>query len=45
VLGNGRPGAEAGQFDDPEGVAVDGNHYFISDSDNNRVVRYVVVMN
>jgi streptogramin lyase len=45
VLGTGRPGAEPGQFDDPEGVAVDGNRFFISDSDNNRVVRYVVVMN
>ena len=33
------------QFDDPEGVAVDGNRYFFSDSDNNRIVRYSVVLN
>jgi hypothetical protein len=45
VLGTGIPGNAPGQFDDPEGVAVQGNRYFISDSDNNRVVRYIVVMN
>ena len=45
VLGDGMPGLGPMKFDDPEGVAVDGNRYFISDSDNNRVVRYSVVLN
>lgn len=45
VLGTGQPGEGPGEFDDPEGVAVQGNRYFIADSDNNRIVRYVVVMN
>ena len=45
ALGDGSPGAEPGQFEDPEGVAVSGNRYFISDSDNNRVVRYSVILN
>lgn len=45
VLGDGAPGIGPGKFDDPEGVAVSGNRYFISDSDNNRVVRYSVVLN
>ncbi len=45
VLGDGIPGMGPNKFDDPEGVAVDGNRYFISDSDNNRVVRYSVVLN
>ncbi|HPG23298.1 MAG TPA: NHL repeat-containing protein [Amaricoccus sp.] len=45
VLGTGEPGEGPGLFDDPEGVAAAGNRYFIADSDNNRIVRYVVVMN
>jgi len=45
VLGDGVPGEGPGKFDDPEGVAVRGNSYFVSDSDNNRIVRYVVVIN
>ena len=45
VLGDGIPGLGPDKFDDPEGVAVDGNRYFISDSDNNRIVRYSVVLN
>lgn len=45
VLGDGLAGMGPGKFDDPEGVATDGNRYFISDSDNNRVVRYSVVLN
>ena len=45
VLGDGLPGLGPNKFDNPEGVAVDGNRYFISDSDNNRVVRYSVVIN
>lgn len=45
VLGDGVPGLGPNKFDDPEGVAVDGSRYFFSDSDNNRVVRYSVVLN
>ncbi len=45
VLGDGTPGLGPGKFDDPEGVAVDGNRFFFSDSDNNRILRYSVVLN
>ena len=45
VIGDGEPGRGPGKFDDPEGVAVQGTRYFFSDSDNNRIVRYVVVLN
>lgn len=45
VLGDGAPGLGPGKFDDPEGVALNGARYFISDSDNNRIVRYIVVVN
>ena len=45
VLGDGIPGLGPDKFDDPEGVAVDGNRYYFSDSDNNRIVRYIVVLN
>ena len=45
VIGDGSPGVGPGKFDDPEGVAVRGNSYYFSDSDNNRVVKYVVVVN
>lgn len=45
VIGDGLPGLGPGKFDDPEGVAVDGSRFFFSDSDNNRIVRYSVVLN
>ena len=45
VLGDGTPGNGPNKFDDPEGVAVRGARYYIADSDNNRIVRYVVVLN
>lgn len=45
VLGSGSPGFGPGVFDDPEGVAIWNNYYFISDSDNNRIVRYTVLVN
>lgn len=45
VLGDGSPGLGPYKFDDPEGVAVLGNRFYFSDSDNNRIVRYSVVMN
>ncbi len=45
VIGTGIPGKGPNLFDDPEGVAIDGNHYYFADSDNNRIVRYTVVVN
>lgn len=45
TLGDGIPGLGPNKFDDPEGVAVHGTTYYFSDSDNNRIVRYVVVTN
>lgn len=45
VLGDGVPGIGANKFDDPEGVVARGSRYFFSDSDNNRIVRYSVVLN
>ena len=45
VLGNGVPGMGPNRFDDPEGVEISGSMYFFADSDNNRIVRYQVVMN
>lgn len=45
VLGDGIPGIGPNKFDDPEGVAVEGSRYYFSDSDNNRIVRYSVVIN
>ncbi len=45
IIGDGAPGLGPNKFDDPEGVAVRGNEFFISDSDNNRIVKYVVVVN
>jgi sugar lactone lactonase YvrE len=45
VLGNGIPGMGPNRFDDPEGVEIAGSMYFFADSDNNRIVRYQVVMN
>lgn len=45
VLGDGTPGLGPGRFDDPEGVAVSGSDYYFSDSDNNRIVKYIVVLN
>ncbi|MBT8460366.1 MAG: NHL repeat-containing protein [Boseongicola sp.] len=45
VLGDGKPGLGPDKFNNPEGIAVSGNRYFISDSDNNRIVRYSVFLN
>ncbi len=45
TLGDGSPGFGPNKFDDPEGVAVRGTSYYFADSDNNRVVKYVVVTN
>ena len=45
TIGDGTPGLGPGLFDDPEGVTVRGSNYYFSDSDNNRIVKYVVVLN
>ena len=45
VLGDGVPGLGPGKFDDPEGVEIDGARFYFADSDNNRIVRYSVVLN
>lgn len=45
VLGDGQPGKGPYKFDDPEGVAIRGNAYYFADSDNNRIVKYVVLLN
>jgi len=45
VLRDGLPGTGPNKFDDPEGVVVLGSRFYIADSDNNRIVRYSIVMN
>jgi DNA-binding beta-propeller fold protein YncE len=45
AIGTGLPGDGLNELDDPEGVAVRGNSYYFSDSDNNRIVKYVVILN
>ncbi len=40
VLGTGRPGRGPGEFTTPEGIETRGNTLWISDSGNDRVVRY-----
>jgi len=43
TLGTGRPGKGPNQFTTPEGVEVRGDLVWISDSGNNRVVRYRII--
>lgn len=45
VIGTGMPGNGPNMFDDPEGSELRGSEYFFADSDNNRIVKYVVVLN
>lgn len=45
VIGTGRPGKGPNLLDDPEGVAIRGSEFFFADSDNNRIVKYVVALN
>lgn len=45
ILGTGTPGMGPNLFDDPEGVATRGSEFFFADSDNNRVVKYIVALN
>jgi DNA-binding beta-propeller fold protein YncE len=40
VFGTGRPGRGPGEFTTPEGIETKGNTLWISDSGNDRVVRY-----
>lgn len=45
VLGDGRPGKGPNRFKTPEGVEVKDNNLWLSDSGNNRVVKYVLERN
>jgi DNA-binding beta-propeller fold protein YncE len=45
VIGSGSPGIGPNLLDDPEGVAIRGSEFFFSDSDNNRIVKYELVLN
>ncbi|MBT8460654.1 MAG: hypothetical protein HKP40_01455 [Litoreibacter sp.] len=45
VIGTGEPGQGPNLLDDPEGAALRGAEYFFADSDNNRIVKYVVALN
>ncbi|MBC8242023.1 MAG: NHL repeat-containing protein [Alphaproteobacteria bacterium] len=40
VIGTGKPGKGPGEFTTPEGIEVKGNDLWISDSGNDRVVKY-----
>lgn len=42
ILGTGNPGKGPGKFTTPEGVEVKGNTLWISDSGNDRVVKYTI---
>ena len=45
IIGSGSPGNGPNLLDDPEGVAIRGAEFFFADSDNNRIVKYVVALN
>lgn len=45
VIGLGFSGRGPNLMDDPEGVAIRGSEYYFADSDNNRIVKYVVALN
>ena len=45
VIGSGTPGKGPNLLDDPEGVALRGSEFFFADSDNNRIVKYIVALN
>ena len=42
TIGTGKPGKEPGQLNKPEGIAVLGKEVWISDTYNNRIVRYQI---
>jgi len=45
IIGTGTPGEGPNLLDDPEGVAIRGPEYYFADSDNNRIVKYIVALN
>lgn len=45
IIGTGTPGEGPNLLDDPEGVAIRGSEYYFADSDNNRIVKYIVALN
>jgi DNA-binding beta-propeller fold protein YncE len=45
IIGTGTPGEGPNLLDDPEGVVVRGSEYYFADSDNNRIVKYIVALN
>lgn len=45
IIGSGSPGLGPNLLDDPEGVAIRGSEYYFADSDNNRIVKYIVALN
>jgi len=42
VLGDGKPGRGVGRFTTPEGVEVRGAELWLSDSGNDRIVKYLL---
>ncbi len=44
VLGTGEAGMGPNVFDNPDGVEVVGNRFYLSDTSNNRIVRYSIVL-
>ncbi|MCU7944972.1 MAG: hypothetical protein KZQ87_20070, partial [Candidatus Thiodiazotropha sp. (ex Cardiolucina cf. quadrata)] len=44
VLGDGRPGRGPDKFRTPEGVEVRGSDLWLSDSGNDRIVRYHLML-
>jgi DNA-binding beta-propeller fold protein YncE len=42
VLGDGRPGKDADRFTTPEGVEIRGSSLWLSDSGNDRIVKYQI---
>jgi sugar lactone lactonase YvrE len=45
VIGTGVPGEGPNLLDDPEGVEARGAEFYFADSDNNRIVKYIVALN
>lgn len=45
IIGTGAPGEGPNLLDDPEGVVLRGSEYYFADSDNNRIVKYIVALN
>lgn len=43
VIGMGKPGNGPGEFTTPEGIEVEGKNLWISDSGNDRIVKYEII--